>query len=175
MKKVLEEFTGILGIGYLFALGLFFIVDSMYKIHDNVNYVAGLKTWNILASIPLLMVAYILGLIVIQASELVIPNILFPNIQKGFNRLLPKMIEKNSELLNNRYMEVFQNKRILNGGFVSFLIVGIGAYMDGNVYSGNAEIFGFVGLCGALATAIICPLISVRIQSQFMKEIEKMS
>ena len=171
MKKALEDFTGTLGIGYLFSLGLFLLMDSSYKIHSSVQHVSTLKTWEILAAIPLLMVIYIIGIVVIELSEIILPGFFFKKTQKSFSAIIAKVVKHESELLQTRYLIVLQHRRILNAGFLAFLVAGIGSYLDGVIYSEKTKLFGLAGLIVAIILAIGCPLISVRVQKNFLNEI----
>lgn len=174
MKAVLDEYTGILGIGYLFGIGIFFIADSFYRFHDYVNTVVERATWPILATIPLIILAYIFGLIIVQISELVIPKLFFPTVQDKFRHSLSFVIKTDSELLNNRYQDIIKNRQLLNSGVIAFTTVGIGSGLDGSSYEGVAPIFGFIGLIGSVVIGIICPIISAKMQEKFLEDIEYM-
>jgi hypothetical protein len=84
MKKIIEEFTGTIGVGCLITLGLFFLTDSQFRYWAYIEGLMKTNSWGVLVSVPLLIVNYILGLIIIEIGELIFPRLYAKNVQKQF-------------------------------------------------------------------------------------------
>ena len=70
-------------------------------------------------------------------------------------------------MVSSRYNEIYQNKRILNGTSIGFILIGIGIFFEGSALSGEFKIIGLIGLIGSFIIAWICPIISKKIQDKF--------
>jgi hypothetical protein len=167
MKKIIEEFTGTIGVGCLLSLGLFFLTDSKFRYWIYIEELTKTNSWGILVSVPLLIINYILGLITIEIGELIFPHVYAKNIQKQFREHFGTVIEFDNRFLADKYNEINQNKRILNGSSIACILIGIGVFFEGLPLSSGYRIIGVIGLIGCLIIAGICPFISKTIQSNF--------
>ncbi len=171
MKKAIEEFTGTVGVGFLVSLGLFFLTDSQFKYWYTIEQLMGTKSWGILISVPILIVNYIFGLITIELGEIFFPKLIRKKDQVEFQENFIKVARVNNELITSRYNEVYQNKRILNGSSIGFILISIGVFLEGIDYWGELRIIGIIGMAGSLIVTGICPIIGLRIQIKFNKTI----
>ncbi|ANQ49881.1 hypothetical protein MY04_2512 [Flammeovirga sp. MY04] len=169
MKKVLEEFTGTIGVGFLISLGLFFLTDSQFKYWSSIESLMETKTWGVLTSVPILIINYIFGLITIELCELFLPILFNRKEALKFNDNFIIVSKLNNELLTSQYNEVKQNKRILNGSFLGLILISIGVFLEGDLFLGDLKVIGIIGMIGSLILTIICPLISITIQKKFNK------
>ncbi len=172
MKKVIEEFTGTIGVGCLVSLGLFFLTDSQFRYWNDIEQLMGTNSWGVLVSIPILIVNYILGLVIIELGELIIPKLIRKKDQLEFQENFKKVARLNNELITSRYNEVYQNKRILNGSSIGFILISMGVFLEGIDFSDGLHTIGIIGMAGSLIVTGICPFIGVRIQAKFNQSIE---
>jgi hypothetical protein len=172
MKKAIEEFTGTIGIGCLVSLGLFFLTDSQFRYWNAIEQLMGTNSWGILVSVPILIINYIFGLITIELGEIILPKLLSMKVQKEFQENLKKVARLNNKLITSRYNEVYQNKRILNGSSIGFILISIGVFLEGIDFWGEFRVIGIIGMAGSLIVTVICPIIGLRIQLKFNQSIE---
>ena len=155
------------GVGFLVSLGLFFLTDSQVGYWGHIEYLAGTNSWGILASVPILIVNYIMGLIVIEIAEVAYLNLIYRRLQVEFQNSFKNIAQLNNEFVSARYTEVYQNKRILNGSSIGFMVISMGVFLEAVKLGGSMQLVGMIGMLGSLSLAIICPVISLRIQSEF--------
>ena len=142
MKKVIEEFTGTIGVGCLVSLGLFFLTDGLFRYWIFIEELMATNSWGVLVSIPILIVNYIFGLITIELGELLFPKFYAKKIQQDFEDNFTKIVSKNIEPLTSKYNEVHQNKRILNGSSIGLALIGVGVVLEGLPLMYGHRIFG---------------------------------
>jgi len=171
MKKVIEEFTGTIGVGCLVMLSLFFLTDSIFRYWHHMEDLTHTNSWSILISVPILIVNYIFGVIVIEIGELLIPKRYESKVHDEFDNKILLVIEKDSDFLTSRYSDIWQSKRILNGSSIAFVFLGIGVFFEGVAVNGGFMIIGVIGLAGSFVLAAICPYISARTQKKFNQSI----
>ena len=70
------------------------------------------KTWGVLITVPILIFNYIIGLIIIELSEIIYPKLVKINLQSEFRDNFKKVALQKNEFVTTRYREVCQNKRI---------------------------------------------------------------
>jgi hypothetical protein len=169
MKKTLDELTGTIGVGCLVSLGLYFLTDSQFNYWYTVEQLMKTNTWGVLISIPILIVNYILGLITIEIGEIFIPILFRKKDLQEFYQNFKKVARIGNELIAARYNEVYQNKRILNGSAIGFVLISIGVFLEGINLGIDYQIIGFIGMMGSLILTGLCSFISYRIQSKFNK------
>ncbi|MBK8506049.1 MAG: hypothetical protein IPL46_29950 [Saprospiraceae bacterium] len=148
MKKVIEEFTGTIGVGCLVSLGLFFLTDSVFRYWIFIEELMVTNSWGVLVSIPILIINYILGLITIEFGELLFPKLYAKEIQQKFEDNFIRIVSKNREPLTSKYNEVHQNRRILNGSSIGLVLIGMGVVLEGLPLIYDYKIIGFIGFMG---------------------------
>jgi hypothetical protein len=174
MKKVVEEFTGTIGVGCLVMLAFFFATDSIFRYWHYIEVLTNTNSWSILISVPILIVNYILGIIVIEIGELLIPKYYKTNVHNEFDRNMKTVVDKDNDFLSSRYSDVCQSKRVLNGSSLAFVLLGVGVFFEGLPLDFGYKIIGIIGMAGSLSLAAICPFISVRIQQKFNRSVLNM-
>ncbi len=131
MKKVIEEFTGTIGVGCLVMLGIFFLTDSFFRYWYLIEGLMHTNSWSILVSVPILIVNYIFGVIVIEIRELLIPKYYRSTVHNEFDENMMFVVQKNNDFLSSRYSDIWQSKRVLNGSAIAFVLVGMGVFLEG--------------------------------------------
>jgi hypothetical protein len=139
----IQGFAGAAGVGVLCLLGLFLIV-SVFA--NNLPAVAtlllGSNNWTAIATIPILVVAYVVGLLAIAL------------VDRG-NRLQPSHIGALSEApIAARYAQLEQEAEILSGSVVGFVLLGVAALLNAVAFPGWARTLAFASAsAGAIAVS----------------------
>ncbi|MEM9390747.1 MAG: hypothetical protein AAGA02_09755 [Bacteroidota bacterium] len=173
MKKVIEEFTGTIGVGCLLSLGLFLLTDSMFRYWDIIEGLMKTNSWVVLISVPILIINYIFGLITIEFGDLIFPKFYAKEIQQKFDDNFIRIVSINNDPLTSKYNELYQNKKILNGSSIGLVLIGIGVVLEGLPLNFGFRIIGFIGFIGSIVLAIINLNISKILQSRFNLQMEK--
>lgn len=167
-KPALEEVSGYLGVGSLQLLGAFFIVDGSTNFVPFAETTFKTNTWALLATVPLLVVSYVLGLVSSLGAEAAITRIVRPALTP---ELFAVVSGSGNELLIQRYVDVERHTRLLHGCTLAFILLGMGCWSE----VGMLGEFGFVGylcLAGGLLLSALCPLLALRLQRQLVPFIE---
>ena len=77
-KPALEEVSGYLGVGSLELPGVFFLVDGPTNFVPFAETILKTSTWTLFATVPLLVVSYVLGLISSIGAEAALSRIIRP-------------------------------------------------------------------------------------------------
>jgi len=139
----IQGFAGASGVGVLCLLGLFLIV-SVFA--ENLPVVArlllGNNNWTAIATLPILVVAYVIGLLAIAL------------VDRG-NRLPASHISALSEApVAARYGQLEQEAEILSGSVVGFVLLAVAALLNVVVFPGWARTLVFASaLAGAIAVS----------------------
>lgn len=161
-KHPTEELSGSLGVGSLEILGVFFILDGSFGFLSFIEDYSHTSTWTILVAVPLLVVAYVLGLISSLAMEATL-GVLLPS------KLTPVLFRAVSELKNDalmqRFLDAERHTLLLYGCSIAFLLLGIGSWVEVKMM-GQFSFVGYMGFAGGIAIAISCPIIASRLQTQ---------
>jgi hypothetical protein len=167
-KPALEEVSGYLGVGSLELLGAFFIVDGATNFQPVAESVFKTTTWTLIATVPLLVIFYVLGLVSSLGAEAAINRIVRPALTA---ELFAVVSTSGNELLVQRYADVERHTRLLHGCALAFLFLALGCWSEVRMLGE----FGFVGylcLAGGLLLSILCPLLASRLQHQLVPFIE---
>jgi hypothetical protein len=165
-KPALEEVSGYLGVGSLELLSAFFIMDGPTNLLPFAETIFKTTTW--LATVPLLVISYVLGLISSLGAEAAITRIVRPALTPA---LFAMVSGSGNDLLIQRYVDVERHTRLLHGCTLAFLLLGLGCWSEVNMLGD----FGFVGylcLSGGLLLSVLCPLLALRLQRQLVPFIE---
>jgi hypothetical protein len=139
----IQGFAGASGVGVLCLLGLFLIV-SVFA--ENLPAVAtlllGSNNWTAIATLPILVVAYVIGLLAIAL------------VDRG-NRLPASHIGALSEApVAARYGQLEQEAEILSGSVVGFVLLSVAALLNAVVFPGWARTLVFASAsAGAIAVS----------------------
>jgi len=138
-----QGFAGASGVGIVCLVGLFLIV-SVFA--DNLPKVAtlllGSSSWGALATLPLLVVGYVVGLLAIALVDRGTP-------------LTPAGIKViGSGVVAARYGQLVQEAETLSGSVIAFVLLGAAALLNTMVFPGWTRTLGFTGaLCGGIAVS----------------------
>jgi hypothetical protein len=166
-KFDLKGLFGVFGVGSLLILGCFFILNGTIGIWDTMEEAAGLKGWNIFVSIPIVVVSYLFGIISIEMADLILYN---KNIQVEENKTIKALIEIDNQFLQGIYIENLQTQRLLKGGFIAFIFIAVGTFLEANRWD-TIGILGYTGSFGALGLSIFCMIINKRIRQKFQSTV----
>ena len=159
-KPAIEEVSGFLGVGSLQILGVFFILDGTSGFLDFVETYSKTSAWAILVTVPLLVVAYVFGIISslgIQALiEKFFPSELTPVLFRAVS-------ESENEPLMQKWLDAERHGLLLHGCVAAFLLLGVGSWVEVPMMAPFGFV-GYVGLFGGLAIAALCPVLAHRIE-----------
>lgn len=171
MKPSIEDITGFMGIGTLEILGIFFILDGISGFLSFVEIYSKTAAWGIFVTIPILVIAYIFGLLTSIGMEIFL-NKIFPN--QLASKLLLITIKKDNKLISTKFIELERQSRLLNGCSFAFLLLGIGSLAEVKMM-GEFGFVGYLGLIGSLIVSLSCPVIARQLQKQFYQSISSPS
>jgi hypothetical protein len=137
----IQGFAGASGVGVVCLIGLFLTL-SVFA--DNLPRVATLllvsSSWSAVATLPVLVVAYVIGLLAIALVDKSPP--LTSSVIKA---LEPSAVAA-------RYGQLVQEAEILSGSVVAFVLLGAAALLNTIAFPGWTRTLVFTGaLCGAIA------------------------
>lgn len=160
-KSSLESLVGFLSIGSLCFLGGFFLLDSVFGIYSVLDAYGGSPVWGILAALPTLVVAYVLGLIAVMAAELFFAR--FGSLHEARDgEKLVRLALLGNEALTQRYFELIRLQRFLEGSTLGFLILAVGALVQGFAVAGYLRL-GIGIAAGSLSLAALSPLFAIAV------------
>ena len=135
----IQGFAGASGVGILCLVGLFFIVSVFAT---NLPYLLSLlvssSNWAAIAAVPVLVVAYVLGLLAIALVD-----------RGSQTASLSQLVEGPVAM---RYGQLEQEAEILSGSVVGFLLLSIAAAVNTLAFAGWTRTLAFAAfLSGAIA------------------------
>lgn len=161
-KPAIEEVSGFLGVGSLEILGIFFILDGTSGFLAFVEAYAKTSAWAILVAVPLLVVAYVFGIIsslgVEALLERFLPSKLTPTLFRAVS-------ESKNDALMQKYLDAERHGLLLHGCVAAFLLLVVGSWAEVPMMAPFGFV-GYIGLFGGIAVAVLCPLLARRIQRQ---------
>lgn len=81
-QPALEEISGYLGVGALELLGALFVVDGASNFVPFIEPIFKTTTWTLLATVPILVVSYVLGLFSSLGAESVLSRFIRPALTR---------------------------------------------------------------------------------------------
>jgi hypothetical protein len=122
----LQGFSGATAIGALVLVDLALVANSFAdNLFPVINIYSKSPTWGIVVAIPLVSLAYLLGVLSIGAAELLLIRIRWVDA----NALIEDTIaaSANGELAAVRFQQLQQEAELLGGGSIAFGLLGVGA------------------------------------------------
>ena len=159
-KSSIDELSGFLGVGSLQLLAIFFILDGTTGFLKFLEDYAHTNTWSILVSLPLLVVAYVFGLISCLGMEAIFEGIWQSSLRA---EIFYKVTESKNETLLQKYLDAERHIQLLNGCVAAFVLLGIGSLAEVRQMP-SYEVVGYLGLGGGLLTAILCRVLCWRLE-----------
>jgi hypothetical protein len=161
-KPAVEEVSGFLGVGSLQILGVFFILDGTSGFLAFVETYAKTSAWAILVTVPLLVVAYVFGIISSMGTQALLERF-FPS--ELTPALFRSVSESNNEALMQKWLDAEHHGLLLHGCVAAFLLLAVGSWAEVPMMAPFGFV-GYVGLFGGVAIATLCPVLAHRIQRQ---------
>jgi len=128
--QALQGFSGATAIGGLVLVDLMLIGNAFAdNLFPTIGDYSKEPTWAIVVAVPLVSLAYLLGVLSIGASELILTS--FRLLNKKV--LVDDMIDASSagEYVAGRFQQLRQEAEILGGGVIAFGLLGLGAALSG--------------------------------------------
>lgn len=126
----IEGFAGISGVGALCFLGFFLMLDGHAPmLFPTVETFAKTTTWGIVAAVPVIAIAYIIGLLAINGATLFVDQV--PAVQA--NSQIPDLLiisQHDKTAVTEQYLQLRHEKEILSGGFVALVLLTFGAISE---------------------------------------------
>ncbi len=130
VEGAIEKFALSVAIGSLLILGAFLIVDAQIDgFLEEFEIYSASPTWAVVAAIPAVTFAYILGAFVQVISELVVHQVA-PKAQEEEWLALARLAKCESEILAAQYEETRRSKKLLEGCLGPLLLLSIGIFME---------------------------------------------
>jgi hypothetical protein len=124
-----ETITGRLGVGSICFLAFFLAVDGMQiGVFHLVETYGDSVTFGIIAALPTVVVAYILGVFCVGTSDLILSK--FAAFQEPNPERIYALSKSGGELLKQSYSETIRNLEMLKGSFFAFLLLAVGIVLD---------------------------------------------
>ena len=161
-KPAVEEISGFLGVGSLEILGVFFILDGTSGFLAFIEAYAKTTAWAILVAVPLLVVAYVFGLISSLGVEAVLERFIPSQLTPALFRAVS---ESKNDALMQKYLDAERQTLLLHGCVAAFLLLSIGSWTEVPMMAPFGFV-GYVGLVGGIAIAALCPVLAHRVQTQ---------
>jgi hypothetical protein len=138
----IQGFAGAAGVGVLCLVGLFLIVSGFA---ENLPIVAtvllGSSTWSAVATLPILVVAYVIGLLAIASVDR----------ERGLTASAVRALSATP--LAARYAQVEQEAEILSGSVVGFVMLGVAALVNALMFPGWARTLMFASVVSGTIAA----------------------
>jgi hypothetical protein len=161
-KQQLDGVTGFLGVGSLEILSIFFMLDGTSNFLFFIETYAKTSAWAILVTVPILVVAYVLGLFSSLATGAVL-DLFLPSQLTPF--LFCAVSESNNAALLQKYLEAERHTLLLHGCMTAFLLLGVGSWVEVR-QMGTYGFVGYIGFVGGIGISALCPMLVRQIQKQ---------
>ena len=151
-KASLEDVTGAMGVGSLYVLGIFFVLDGCYGFLGFTEEYAQTVTWTIVAAIPIAFVTYLLGLISITTSEILFS--LNRKHREALNVIQDIFVSTTNNFLIGEFIAYNRRQKLLKGSTPAFVVLAFGSWSEVRMM-GSFGTVGYIGLLGGLLAAAV--------------------
>jgi len=131
-KDSIAAVAGPAGVGAICILGVFLFLDGRApELFPTVETYAKTATWGIVAAVPVLVMAYVLGLFLISGAELAVQFTFGPGFEReaaDIARLAAISAEKSAAV--QAYIQLRQDRAVLAGSAVAFVVLFAGAISE---------------------------------------------
>lgn len=145
----LSNFAGPTGVGALCILGVFLALDGQApNLFPTVETYAKTNTWGIVAAVPVLVIAYIVGVFVTSGAELLLQQTIGLTFEtEAADLAVLGKIEIEKSALVKAYVQLRLDRSILAGSSIALLLVVVGAISEiNNLRSLKGPILSLVGV-----------------------------
>src|SRR5215207_3831829 len=124
-----ENAVDFIAIGSIHFLGLFIMLDALTGFVFWLESFVKLAIWAVVATIPVLVFAYVLGLLSIVVAEMVFLRTNRASGDSDLDQLLNIAIAENN-LITQKFLEAMRLRKLLCGISPAFLVVAIGLFLQ---------------------------------------------
>ncbi len=130
VEGAIEKFALSVAIGSLLMLGLFLIVDARFDgfLKAFETYSAS-SSWTVIAAVPAVTIAYILGSFVQVLSALVVQRVA-PVAQVEEWQALEHLARSGNGILAVEFEEIRRSKKLLEGSIAPLVLLAIGIFAE---------------------------------------------
>ena len=160
-KQTIGDITGYLGLGSMVILGVFLILDGRMDILRLIENYSSTSTWSAVVAIPILVIAYLLGIIVVTVADIIFDS-KFEDIFSQ-TKLFTLVAISENETLIEKYVELERVRRLMVGSTLPFIILGLGSLSEISNIPDGRQLVCYVGLLLGICAAISCPYIAKRV------------
>lgn len=125
-----EGVAGLTGIGALCILAIFLLFDGRYPdLFPTVELLSKTATWGVVVAVPVLVLAYVIGLIVVNGASLLLDQFTVTAvISRSADLLTIAHFDKGS--VTEQYLRLYQEKELLAGSSLALLLLAFGAWSE---------------------------------------------
>ena len=125
-------FAGATGVGALCILGVFLLLDGRAPaLFPTVETYAKTATWGVVVAIPVLAIAYVIGLTLITASSFAIRGTFGPSLlDEAADAARVSSIKEKESVLAKEYLQFKQERDVLGGAALALIVLAAGAWSD---------------------------------------------
>jgi len=148
-------FAGATGVGALCLLGVFLLLDGRApNLFPTFEEYAKTATWGVVAAIPVLAIAYVVGLVLLTASGFALRGAFGLSVrhQAADAARLSSLAAKES-VLSQTYLQLRQEADVMGGAALALVVLGLGALSETSNLRGLKVVIA-VGSAGALFAAV---------------------
>jgi hypothetical protein len=163
-----EKFALSIAIGSLLIFGAFLIVDaSVDSFLGEFERNVALSSWTVVAAVPTVTFAYILGAFIQVLSDVVIRRF-SPRALEEELLALEQLARSGSEILAVNYEELRRAKKLLEGCAFPLVVLAVGIFME---IARLPWLRSLLVVCGVFTFAAACsvPLITSRLQRSLVR------
>jgi hypothetical protein len=151
----LGTFAGAAGVGALCILGVFLLLDGRAPtLFPTVEEYAKTATWGVVAAVPVLAIAYVIGLVLITASCFAVRGVFGPSLlEEAADTARVSNVSAKDSVLAQEYTRLKQERDVLGGASLALLVLAIGALSETKNLDHLKLVIG-VAAAGAIIAAV---------------------
>jgi hypothetical protein len=151
----LGTFAGATGVGALCILGVFLLLDGRAPaLFPTLEEYAKTATWGVVAAVPVLAIAYVIGLVLITASCFAVRGSFGPSLlDEATDTARVSSVSAKDSVLAQEYIRLKQERDVLGGAALALLVLAIGALSE-TKNLGHLKLIIGAAAAGALIAAI---------------------
>jgi len=125
-------FAGATGVGALCLLGIFLLLDGRAPtLFPTFEQYASTATWGIVAAIPVLAIAYVVGLVLITASCVAVRGSFGPTLlDEAADTARVSYVSAKESVLAQEYLRIKQERDVLGGAALALVVLAAGALSE---------------------------------------------
>jgi hypothetical protein len=151
----LGTFAGATGVGALCILGVFLLLDGCAPtLFPTFEEYAKTATWGVVAAVPVLAIAYVIGLVLITASCFAVRGSFGPSLlDEATDTARVSHVSAKDSVLAQEYIRLKQERDVLGGAALALIVLAIGALSE-TKNLGHLKLVIGVAAAGALIAAL---------------------